>query len=188
MFKKIALVLLVLIGAVLAYAATRPDSLHVERAATIAAPAETIYPLIDDFHTWSSWSPYEKVDPAMKRTYSGAARGKGAIYEWAGNNMIGQGRMEITDASHPSRVTIRLDFLKPLAGHNIARFELVPHGHSTAVKWTMDGPTPFVGKLIGVFVNMDTMVGGQFESGLANLKVIAERKTGEQALNTALAK
>jgi len=120
----------------------------------------------------------------MKRTYSGAANGTGAVYQWAGNSMVGEGRMEITDASHPSRVTIRLDFVKPLEGHNVAQFTMVPdgdRGDTTTVKWTMDGPTPYVGKLIGVFVNMDTMIGREFETGLANLKTIAERPTHDQA-------
>jgi hypothetical protein len=184
MVKRIALVLVVLVAGVLAYAATRPGSLHVERTATIDAAPDRIFPLVNDFHTWISWSSYEQVDPAMKRTYSGAANGKGAVYEWAGNNMIGEGRMEITDASHPSRVTIKLDFIKPLEGHNIAQFTLVPSptkAGSTTVTWTMDGPTPYAGKLIGMFVNMDTMIGREFETGLANLKAIAERPPHDQA-------
>ena len=178
MFKKIALVVVVLIGAVLGYAATRPDTLHVQRAASIKAPPDKIFPLINDFHRWSAWSPYEKVDPAMKRTYSGAANGKGAVYEWEGNSQVGQGRMEITDTSDPSRVTIKLDFSAPLEGHDVAIFTLVPQGDSTNVTWTMDGPTPYIGKLIGVFMNMDTMIGTQFETGLASLKAIAEKNDG----------
>ena len=175
MFKKIAIVVLVMVAVVLAYAATRPDSLHVQRAVTIMAPPEKIFPLISDFHNWTSWSPYEKVDPAMKRTYSGAASGQGAVYEWEGNSQVGQGRMEITDASQPSRITMKLDFIEPLEGHDVAELALVPRGDSTNVTWTMDGPAPYVGKLIGVFVNMDTMIGSDFETGLANLKAIAEK-------------
>jgi hypothetical protein len=178
MFKKIAVLGVVLgvviVGALLAFAATRPDSLHVQRATIIKAPPEKIFPLINDFRRWSSWSPYETVDPAMKRTYSGASNGTGAVYEWEGNMQIGQGRMEITDASQPSSVTIKLDFFKPLEGHDIARFALVPAGGSTNVTWTMDGPSPYVGKLIGVFVNMDAMIGDQFDTGLAKLKAAAE--------------
>ena len=175
MFKKIGLVVVVLVGALLAYAATKPDSMHVQRAASIKAPPDKIFPLINDFHSWSSWSPYEKLDPAMKRTYSGAANGKGAVYEWEGNSQVGQGRMEITDTSHPSRVTIKLDFIKPFEGHDVAEFALVPQGDSTTVTWTMDGPSPYVAKLMGVFVNMDTMIGKDFETGLANLKGLAEK-------------
>jgi hypothetical protein len=175
MIKKIALVVVVLVGALLAYAATRPDSLHVERAATIKAQPDKIFPLIDDFHRWQSWSPWEKLDPAMKRAHSGAANGKGAVYEWEGNSQVGQGRMEITDASTPSSVTIKLDFIEPFEGHNVARFALVPQGDSTNVTWTMDGPTPYIGKVMGVFMNMDKMIGNDFESGLANLKALAEK-------------
>jgi len=175
MFKKIALVALVLVVAVLAYAATRPDTLHVQRSGSVKAPPEAIFPLISDFHRWSSWSPYEKRDPAMKRTYGGAAQGKGAVYEWQGNSEVGQGRMEITDASDPSRITIKLDFIKPFEGHNVAEFALVPQDGATNVTWSMDGPSPYIGKLIGVFVNMDRMIGNDFEAGLANLKAIAEK-------------
>jgi len=174
MFKKIALVALVLVVAVLAYAATRPDTLHVQRSASVKAPPEEIFPLISDFHRWASWSPYEKRDPAMKKTYGGAAEGKGAVYEWEGNSEVGQGRMEITDAD-PSRITIKLDFIKPFEGHNVAEFALVPQGGAPNVAWSMEGPSPFIGKLIGVFVNMDTMIGKDFEAGLTNLKAMAEK-------------
>ena len=175
MLKKIALVVLVLVVAVLAYAATRPDTLHVQRSARVKAPPEEIFPLISDFHRWTSWSPWEKRDPGMKRTYGGAAQGKGAVYEWEGNSEVGQGRMEITDASDPSRITIKLDFIEPFEGHNVAEFALVPEGGATNVIWWMEGPTPFIGKLIGVFVNMDTMIGKDFEAGLTNLKAMAEK-------------
>ena len=175
MFETIALVIVIIIGAVLVYAATRPDSMHVERAARIKAAPDTIFPLINDFHNWVGWSPYEKLDPAMKKTYSGAPKGVGAVYEWKGNSKAGQGRMEITNASPPSRIAIKLDFLKPFAVHNAAIFTLMPQGDSTTVTWAMDGPTPYVAKLMGVFVNMDTMIGRDFEAGLANLKAIAEK-------------
>ncbi len=175
MLKKIGLVVIVLIVAVLAYAATRPDALHVERSATIKAPPEKILPLIADFHHWTSWSPYEKVDPAMKKTYSGTASGKGAVYEWEGNSQVGQGRMEITDVSEPSRVDIKLDFIKPFEGHNVAVFALKPQGDTTTVTWSMDGKSPYVVKLMGVFVDMDHMIGKDFDAGLASLKGIAER-------------
>jgi hypothetical protein len=174
MIKKILLVLVVLVAAVMIYAATRPGTLHVERTASIAAPAADILPHIIDFHRWSAWSPFEKIDPAMKRTFSGAAQGEGAVYEWQGNSQAGAGRMEILDAD-ASRVAIKLDFSAPLEGHNIAEFRLVPQGDTTSVTWSMDGPTPYIGKLIGVFMNMDTMIGTSFAEGLANLKGIAEK-------------
>ena len=174
--KKLALALVVIIVAVLIYAATRPDAIHVERSATVNASPEKIFPLINDFHSWTSWSPYEKRDPAMKRTYSGAPSGKGAIYEWDGNNDVGSGRMEMTDATAPSKIVIKLDFIKPFEGHNIAQFTMQPSGGATNVVWTMDGPSPYLGKLIGVFMNMDRMIGTDFETGLANLKALAEAK------------
>jgi hypothetical protein len=174
MIKIILIIVVVVVAAVLLFAMTRPNSLHVERSASIKAPAEKIFPLINDFHSWTSWSPYEKKDPGMKRTYSGAPAGKGAIYEWDGNNDVGQGRMEILESS-PSRIAIKLDFIKPFEGHNIGTFTMAPGGGATTVTWAMDGPTPFLGKLIGVFMNMDKMIGTDFADGLANLKALTEK-------------
>jgi len=174
MIKIILVVIVLLVGGVLLVASTRPDALHVERAADVKAPPEKIFPLINDFHSWGSWSPYEKKDPGMKRTYSGATAGKGAIYEWDGNSDVGQGRMEILDST-PSQIRIKLDFMKPLEGHDIATFTMKPDGNATTVTWAMDGPTPFLGKLIGVFMNMDTMIGTDLEAGLANLKTLTEQ-------------
>ncbi|MGZ8850248.1 MAG: SRPBCC family protein [Thermoanaerobaculia bacterium] len=175
MFKKIVTVVVVLVAALLIFAATKPDTLRVERTASIKAPPEKIFPLVNDFHNWSSWSPWEKRDPAMKRTYSGAAVGKGAVYEWDGNNQVGKGRMEITDTTAPSRITIKLDFMEPLEGHDIAEYTLEPQGDSTKVTWVMHGPNRFIGKVISVFISMDKMIGKDFETGLANLKTIAEK-------------
>src|ERR1700686_1318476 len=175
MFKKIAIVVAVLLVAVLGFAMTKPDSFSVQRTTNIKAPPEKIFPLINDLHSWGSWSPWEKVDPAMKRTHSGAPSGQGAGYEWEGNAKVGKGRMEITDAAPPSSVTIKLDFLKPIEGHNIAEFTLVPQGDSTNVTWAMHGPAPFVSKVIQVFISMDSMLGKEFETGLSNLRGIAEK-------------
>jgi len=175
MFKKIAIVVAVLLVAVLGFAMTKPDSFSVQRTTNIKAPPEKIFPLINDLHSWGSWSPWEKVDPAMKRTHSGAPSGQGAVYEWEGNAKVGKGRMEITDAAPPSSVTIKLDFLKPIEGHNIAEFTLVPQGDSTNVTWAMHGPAPFVSKVIQVFISMDSMLGKEFETGLSNLRGIAEK-------------
>ena len=159
----------------LGFAATKPDTLRVERAISVKAPPEKIFPLIEDFHRWGSWSPYEKKDPAMKRTHSGAPSGKGAVYEWDGNRNVGSGRMEIADTTPASKVTIKLDFLKPFEGHNIANFTLEPKGDSTSVKWAMHGPNSFMGKVMSVFINMDNMIGKDFEAGLANMKTLAEK-------------
>jgi uncharacterized protein YndB with AHSA1/START domain len=175
MFAIAATVVVILLAALLGIAATKPDTFRVERATTVQAPPEKIFPLINDFHGWSSWSPWEKVDPAMKRTYSGVAKGQGAVYEWDGNNKIGKGRMEITEVSPPNKVTIKLDFLKPFEGHNVAEFTLVPRGGSTDVTWAMHGPSRFLTKMIQVFVSMDSMIGKQFETGLANLKALTEK-------------
>ena len=149
--------------------------MHVERAARIKAPPEKIFPLINDFDRWGAWSPYEKKDLAMKRTLSGAANGKGAVYEWEGNKDIGKGRMEITDASPPSKVTIKLDFVKPFEAHNIVDFTLEAKGDSTNVTWAIHGPSPYMSKVMSLFVSMDRMIGNDFEAGLTDLKAATEK-------------
>ena len=176
MFKKIAIAIVVLIAALLAYAATRPDAFRVERSASIKAPPEKIFALINDLRRWDSWSPWEKKDPAMKRTFgSDATSGKGATYAWEGNSDVGQGRMEIAESVPPSKVTIKLDFVKPFEAHNIVDFTLEPKGDATHVTWAIHGPSPYISKLVGVFCNMDSMIGKDFEAGLAGLRAIAEK-------------
>lgn len=174
MLKTVAIVILVAVVGLLAYAATRPGSFRVQRTASIKAPPEKIFPLITDLKAWKAWSPYETKDPAMQRTLSGAASGKGAVYEWSGNKDVGKGRMEITDAVAPSKVLIKLDFLAPFEAHNTAEFSLQGMGDSTEVTWAIYGPSPFITKLMGVFLNMDKMIGRDFELGLRNLKAAAE--------------
>ena len=171
----IAVVLAIAIAVVLILAATKPNTLRVQRATSIRAPADRIFPLINDFHQWRIWSPYENKDPAMKRTYEGAESGKGAVYAWDGNNNVGSGRMEILDASVPSKITIKLDFFKPIEGHNTAEFTMLPQGDVTNLTWTMVGPAVFMSKLMQVFINLDHMIGRDFEAGLANLKKLAEK-------------
>ena len=176
MFKKIAIAIVVLIAALLAYAATRPDTFRVERGATIKAPPEKIFALINDLRRWDSWSPWEKKDPAMKRTFGGdVTSGKGAAYAWEGNSDVGQGRMEIAESVPPSRIRIKLDFVKPFEAHNLVDFTLEPKGDATSVTWAIHGPSPYISKLVGVFCNMDSMIGKDFEAGLAGLKAIAEK-------------
>jgi uncharacterized protein YndB with AHSA1/START domain len=160
---------------ILVHATTKPDSFTVQRSTTVKAPPEKIFALIDDLHGWGAWSPYEKKDPDMKRAFSGAPAGKGAVYEWDGDKDVGKGRMEIVDTATPSKIVIKLDFLKPFEGHNTAEFTMVPAGDSTAVTWAMYGPSPYVAKVMTTFVNMDTMIGRDFEVGLANLKTLAEK-------------
>ena len=174
MWKKIAIVVGVFTGAVLAIATLQPDSFRVERSTAIKAPPEKVFAVLNDFHRWDAWSPWEKLDPAMKRNYSGSPSGRGAVYAWEGNSKVGKGRMEITESVPPSKVTIKLDFLDPFEAHNVAEFTLVPTGDTTDVRWVMHGPSPYLTKLMGMFVSMDDMVGGDFEAGLANLKAVAE--------------
>ncbi len=175
----IAVVLAIAIAIVLILAATKPDTLRVQRAPTVKAPPEKIFPLINDFHQWGSWSPYEHKDPAMKRSFSGAADGKGAVYGWEGNKNVGSGRMEILDSSVPSKIVIKLDFFTPFEGHNTAEFTMLPQGDATVattnVTWLMHGPAPFMSKVMQVFINMDNMIGKDFEIGLANLKRLSEK-------------
>jgi hypothetical protein len=171
----IAIVLAIIIAVILVLAATKPDTFRVERTAVVNAPADRIFPLISDFRQWLNWSPWEGRDPALKRTYAGAERGKGAVYAWDGNKNVGSGRMEILEASSPSKVVIKLDFLKPFEAHNTAEFTMLPQGGATSVIWVMHGPAPFMSKVMQVFMNMDRMIGKDFEAGLANLKTITEK-------------
>jgi hypothetical protein len=175
MWKIILGVIVVAIAGVLILAATKPDAFRVERAINISAPPEKIYPLINDFKQWPEWSPWEKKDPGMKRTYGATTSGKGAHYAWEGNNDVGQGSMDIVESVPSSKVALKLDFVKPFEGHNRVEFRLEPAGNATKVTWSMDGPAPFISKLMHVFINMDRMVGSDFEAGLANLKAAAEK-------------
>ena len=174
MLKTIALVIVVAIAGILIFAATKPDTFRVERSIAIKAPPEKIFPLINDFKRWDAWSPWEKKDPAMKRTYGSATSGKGAHYAWQGNSDVGQGSMDIVESVPSSKVALKLDFVKPFEGHNIAEFMLQPKGDSTLVTWAMHGPCSYIGKLMSVFIDVEEMVGKDFEAGLANLKSIAE--------------
>ncbi len=168
-----ALVVLAL-AALLVFAATRPDSFRIERKALIAAPPEAIFPQINSFRAWTAWSPWEGKDPAMRRQYGERTAGVDASYAWAGNRLVGVGRMEIVESVPPSRVVIRLTFLKPFKAVNMAEFTLTPQGAGTEVTWAMHGASPYLSKVMGVVVNMDRMVGRDFETGLANLKRVVE--------------
>jgi uncharacterized protein YndB with AHSA1/START domain len=172
----IGILVVAAIVAVLIIASTKPDTFRVQRSAAIAAPPEAIFPYLDDFRRWTAWSPYEHRDPAMKRTFSGPATGKGSIYEWDGNKNVGKGRIEVTEVSPNARLAIDLDMLKPFEAHNKAEFTLLPQGDATLVTWAMHGPAPFFSKVMQVFCNMDRMVGADFEAGLAKLKAISETR------------
>ena len=171
----VAVILAIAIAAILVIAATKPNTLRVQRALSIRAPADRIFPLVSDFHQWKTWSPYENKDPAMQRTYGGADSGKGAVYAWDGNKNVGSGRMEILDTSVPSKILIKLDFFKPFEGHNTAEFTMLPQGDATLLTWTMHGPAVFMSKVMQVFMNLDHMIGKDFEVGLANLKKLTEK-------------
>jgi hypothetical protein len=178
MIKKILLgvvIVVVVLVAVLAIAAAlQPTHYRIERSATINAPTSVVFAQVNDFHKWEAWSPWAKLDPAMKESYEGAPSGTGASYTWTGNNQVGEGRMTITE-SHPSDlIKIKLDFIKPWSATNATDFRFKPQGNQTAVTWTMDGDNNFMGKVFGLFMNMDKMVGGDFEKGLAQMKSVAE--------------
>jgi carbon monoxide dehydrogenase subunit G len=171
----IVAVLVVAVAAVLIYAAFKPDTLSVQRSASMKAAPDKIFALINDFDQWAAWSPYEKKDPAMKRTRRGADKGKGAVYAWEGNKDVGKGRMEIAETTPPAKITINLDFEKPFAGHNTVVFTIEPKGDLTNVTWAMSGRCAYTAKVIGIFVSMDKMIGDDFEAGLASMKAIAEK-------------
>src|SRR5882672_8030886 len=171
----VAVILAIAIAAILVLAATKPNTLRVQRAIDIKAPAEKIFPLISDFHQWRSWSPYETKDPAMKRTYSGTDSGKGAAYAWDGNKNVGSGRMEILETSAPQKIVIKLDFFTPFEGHNTAEFTMLPQGDGTHVTWLMHGPANFMSRLIQVFMNVANIIGKYFEAVLANATELTEK-------------
>lgn len=177
MFETVAIVAVVLaiaVAIVLILAAAKPDKFRVQRGAIMKMPPEKVFCLINDFRQWGSWSPWENRDLAMKRSFSGAERGTGAVYAWEGNKNVGSGRMEILDASMPSKIVIKLDVFKPFEGHNTAEFTMLPQGDATSVNWVMYGPAPFMSKVMQVFMNIDKMIGKDFKAGLANLKGLTE--------------
>jgi len=174
MLRKLLAIVAGLIAVILALAMTKPDTFQVRRTATYKALPDSIWPYLDDFHNWPAWSPWEKMDTAMTRTYSGAPSGVGAVYAWSGNKKVGTGQMKITAAEPAASLTIALDFQSPFEAHNTTVFALTPTGDSTTVSWTMTGPNTFVSKLMSVFVSMDKMVGPDFEAGLANLRTVVE--------------
>lgn len=160
---------------VLLIASRQPDVFRVERSAVIAAPAERIYPLINDLRAMNSWSPFIKKDPNIQGTYRGPAAGPSAAYDFKGNREVGSGTVQIVGGTAPSSVRAKLDMTAPMEAHNDIVFSLVPESGGTRVTWAMEGPCPFLGKVMGVIFNMDRMVGGAFEEGLADLKSKVEK-------------
>lgn len=175
MIKTIAFVVAAAVAIPLIVAATRPDTFRVQRTASIQAGADKIHPLINDLRQFNTWNPFNKKDPAIKGIYRGPAAGPGAAYDFAGNKDVGKGSVEVI-ASAPDKVTMKLDMLEPFEAHNMVEFSLVPRGDTTEVTWAMQGPSPYIAKLMGLVFNMDKMVGGAFEAGLADLKARAEQR------------
>ncbi len=179
MLKSVLLVLVVLIVGCVVVVAVQPSEFRVERSTTIAAPASVVFAQVNDFHNWDAWSPWAKLDPNCKYSFEGPPAGTGAILAWAGNNEVGEGRMTITESQPPELIRIKLDFVKPFENSANVQFTFKPQGDQTVVTWTMSGPNTFVGKAMHLVMNMDKMIGGDFEKGLAQLKTVAENITGK---------
>ena len=176
MRKIIGLAVAVLVGIVLAAAATRPNDFRVQRSASIKAPPEKIFPHINDLHAFNTWNPFNKKDPNIKGSYSGAASGTGAAYAFEGTRDVGRGRIEITDSRPASEVRMSLHMLAPMEGRNVVEFSLKPEGsQASRVTWAIQGPMPYISKVLSLFCDMDAMIGKEFENGLADLKAIVER-------------
>ena len=174
MFKKILIVLVGLVVALLIVVALQPSHFTITRTAAIGVAPEVVFPHVNDLQRWEAWSPWAKLDPAVKNTFEGPKEGTGAVFRWAGNDQVGEGAMTITESRAPELVRLRLDFVKPMAGTSDVEFGFAKAGAGTTVTWTMSGKNDFIGKAFCLFMNMDRMVGGQFEQGLASLKRVAE--------------
>lgn len=174
MLIKIVFIIVLIAAAILIYAATKPDTFHVERSISIKAPQDKLFALINDFRQWDEWTPYNK-DPEMKKTYSGSDRGVGAHYAWEGNKEVGKGEITITAAIPPNRIELELHMIEPFEGRNQVVFTLKAAGDSTNITWGIDGKMNFIAKVMGLFFSMDRMIGRDFEAGLAKLKTVAEK-------------
>lgn len=170
-------VVVVLVGGLLAFAASKPSGFHYERSAQVDSPPEAVFPIINDLHNWDRWSPWEKRDPKMKKTHSGAESGPGAVYEWEGNGQVGAGRMTVMKVDPPRLVNMKLEFFKPFVGTNDVNFHVVPSGTGSKVTWAMDGKSAFPVKVMSIFMDMDKMIGRDFEEGLSNLNAVASGRT-----------
>lgn len=179
MIRYILLAAVAGVGALGAFVATRPDTMHVERTADVAAPADVVYAEIVDFHRWAAWSPWDAMDPQMKKTYQGVDGQKGASYAWDGNDQVGRGTMTLTELSPSSKVGIKLDFEVPFEAHNQVTIALTSQGDKTHVVWSMDAPQFFVTKALGLVMDMDAMIGKDFEKGLQKLGEVAAGKAAD---------
>ena len=174
MLKKILIAIAAIAVVFVAVVAMQPSEFRIVRSATISAPAPAVFAQVNDFHNWEAWSPWAKLDPAAKATFEGPSAGTGAIFRWAGNDKIGEGSMTITESRPSDLIRITLEFVKPFAATNTAEFTFEPEGNQTAVTWSMAGKNNFMAKAVSLFMNMDKMVGGKFEEGLANMKSVVE--------------
>jgi len=174
MLMKTLIALAVIVVVFVVVVATRPSEYRVARTVTISAPAPAVFAQVNDFHKWDAWNPWAKMDPAMKQTYEGAPAGTGAVYAWTGKNEVGEGRMTLMESRPHELIRINLEFLKPFAATSTAEFTFKPDGDQTAVTWSMAGKVNFVAKVIHLFVDMDTMIGGNFEKGLKEMKSVVE--------------
>ncbi len=174
LITRILIVLGLIVLALVGLVALQPAEFHIERSTRIAAPPASAFAQVNDFHNWDAWSPWAKLDPSMKTEYSGPTSGEGASYSWVGNNEVGEGRMTIVESKPDELVNIKLEFLKPMEATNTAKFAFKPEGDETLVTWSMDGKNTFITKAFHLVMNMDKMIGGQFEQGLAALKAAAE--------------
>jgi hypothetical protein len=181
MLKKILLGLVVVVVALAGFIATRPSTYTVQRTATIQAPPDIAFGLVNDFHQWEVWSPWEKLDPSMKKTHEGPASGVGAKYSWVGNDQVGEGRMTIEESKPSELVRIKLEFIKPWEASSLSSFTFKPEGESVAVTWKMEGTNNFVSKAFSVFMDMDAMIGKDFDKGLAAMKGVAETEAKKRA-------
>jgi len=174
MLITILIILAVIVIVFVAVVAMQPSEFRVARSSMTSAPAPAVFAQVNDFHKWEAWNPWGKIDPAMKQTYEGAPAGAGAIYSWVGNNQVGEGRMTMTESRPSDLIRIKMEFYKPFAATSTAEFTFRPAGNQTAVTWSMTGNNNFMAKAIHLFMNMDKMIGGQFEKGLASMKSIVE--------------
>ena len=174
MLKIILIALAVIVIVFVVIVALQPSEFHVARSTTISAPPAAVFAQVNDFHKWEAWNPWGKIDLAMKQAYDGAPAGIGAIYTWAGNNEVGEGKMTITESRPNESVKFKLEFLKPFAATNTAEFTFKPEGNQTVVTWSMAGHNNFMFKAVGLFMDCDKMIGGNFEQGLASMKSAVE--------------
>src|SRR3989454_5730302 len=174
MLIKILIALVVIVVVFVVIVALQPSEFRVARTATISAPPPAVFAQVNDFHKWAAWNPWGKIDPAMKQAYEGAPAGTGAIYTWTGNNEVGEGRMTITESRPSDLVRIKLEFLKPFATTSTAEFSFKPEGDHTIVTWSMAGKANFMAKVVHLFMDVDRMIGGNFEKGLAQMKSVVE--------------